>query len=559
MSIRKRWAFLVGINRYTDYSSLNYCVDDVLALETLLRTSGYTVRCLHDRLDRETSDRRPNPLFPTKDNIRGELQRLCNLIKQGPDQGQNDLLLVYFACHGNRQPDDVPRLMARDTQQSLVQEAITIAEIERCMVESGAGCRMLMLDACRIGMGTTDMGSRAPSDPDMLRKIHDAASGYALLAASSNHQDAKEWGGMKHGVFSYYVLSGLSGQADFHDKNYVTVNDLAGFVSLRIQEWAAEHRADQMPCQRIENNLGGFILIDDCQKLKNLEPPEVSILTDGSTQPEVQNRGRSSTEVIECLWSLNYKSQDQAFENHISGDHTPRSRRAAAFVVQAKDSRIQHWLVKRLVNQIPFVAKARVFTFMVPTHPMWKNRDFNEVWLDLAGKLRCEPEKTTVINALVEAYQTDPIILAMYGWSAKPLLQSLQQQVLSELWNPLVQAIGALPTQPPKSRLILFLAEGGDRVASSQPTNGSEVDAAIPIPLSPLTTISSNHVIDWVGHSEVYPLLSQYASEEKINILMSEEIPTWDTDPVATIEQICYIFELENGIADIEAAWRLAG
>jgi hypothetical protein len=551
MSIRKRWAFLVGINRYTDYRSLNYCVDDVLALEKLLCESGYTVCCLHDRLDRETSDGRPNPRFPTKDNIRGELKRLCNSINQGPEQGQNDLLLVYFACHGNRQPDDIPRLMARDTQQSLVQEAITIAEIERCMAESGAGCRMLMLDACRIGMGTTDSGSRAPSDPDMLRKIHDAASGYALLAASSNHQDAKEWGGMKHGVFSYYVLSGLSGQADLHDKNYVTVNDLAGFVSLRIQEWAVEQRADQMPCQRIENNLGGFILIDNCQKLKNLELPEVS---GGSTQPEVQNRGRSPAEVIECLWSLNYRPQDQTFENHI-----PPSRRAAAFVVQAKDSRIQHWLVKRLFKQIPFGANAKVFTFTVPTHPMKKNRDFNEIWPDLAGKLGCEPERTVVINALVEVYQTKPIILAMYGWSAQPLLQQLQQQVLNELWQPLVQAIGTLPIQPPKSRLILFLAEVGDRVADGQPAHGSEVDAAIPVPLSSLTAISSDHVIDWVGHSKVCPLLSQYVSEEKIEILIREEIPTWDTDPVATIEQICYIFELDNGIADIEAAWRLAG
>ena len=57
----------------------------------------------------------------------------------------------------------------------------------------------------------------------------------------------------------------------------------------------------------------------------------------------------------------------------------------------------------------------------------------------------------------------------------------------------------------------------------------------------------------------VYPKLSQLRTEAQLGTLINEEILEWDPDPVAAIEQICYIFELENGIADIEAEWRLAG
>lgn len=38
-----RWAFLVGINRYTDpnFNTLQFCVNDVLALEEVLKQVGY--------------------------------------------------------------------------------------------------------------------------------------------------------------------------------------------------------------------------------------------------------------------------------------------------------------------------------------------------------------------------------------------------------------------------------------------------------------------------------------------------------------------------------------
>jgi hypothetical protein len=443
-------------------------------------------------------------------------------------------------------------LVAWDTQKSLLNEAISITEIEKRMEESGAGCRMLLLDACHIGLGTSGIRSRG-ADPVLLKRIHDQAQGYALLTASSDQQDAKEWAGVNHGIFSYHVLSGLSGAADLHGKNYVTVTDLAGYVSLRIQEWAVEHDIEQTPCQRVENNLGGFILIpEECQqKVTQFNPPAPSASTGASPQA-VQGRGRSPSQIVECLWSLDYEPQNRTFI-----DNTSQSRRAVAFVLQAKDSRIQHWLVKRLVNQIPNVANARVFPIVVPAHEMWKKRDFNEFWVDLARKLSCASESTAVLKALVEVYQTQPIIFALYGWSARPRSQQLQQQVLEELWDPLVQAIAALPTQPLRSRLILFLAEGSDNMpvnpADHQPT------PIVPIRLDPLTKIKSDEVANWMERDAVYAVLTQFCSEARISTLIDEEILEWDSDPIATLEQICYIFELENGIADIEEYWRLAG
>jgi hypothetical protein len=547
MPIRKRWAFLVGINRYTDYGTLSYCVDDVLALETLLTAADYTVVSLHDRLDQDS--RR----YPNEKNIRAELKRLCAIIKDGQNQGQDDLLMVYFACHGTRQPDDQPRLVARDTRKNLLeQEAISIATIEQEMHASGAGCKILMLDACHIGLGKT--GTRAPEDPELLRKIHDLAQGYALIAASTDQQDAHEWDGANHGVFSFYVLSGLTGKADLHDKQYVTVGDLSGYILSQLQDWRVRQGVDQVPQGRVEGNLGDFILVDHYHRLQQVAVAEVS--PGEVTQPpgqRLQSRGRSSKQIVECLWSLDCEPQCHTFKKN-----TKHGRRAAAFVVQATDKRIQHWLVKRLVNQIPNVANARVFPITVPAHPMWKNRNVGELWTDLAHKLHCPSEKAAVIEALVEVYRTKPIIMAMYGWSGVSRSQALQQEVLDELWQPLVEAIGALEQQPLRSRVILFLAEGREQaVEESAPDNLAPPVG--PIRLAPLTEIRKDEIVDWVASDAVYPILSQFVPEDQIGALIDEVNLEWSCDPVQAIEEICYIFEFENGIADIEAEWRLAG
>ncbi|MEM7063450.1 MAG: caspase family protein [Cyanobacteria bacterium P01_B01_bin.77] len=548
MTIRKRWAFLVGINSYYDYGRLRYCVDDVLALESLLTAAGYTVWCLHDRMEEKDADGNLNRFFPKEKNIEGRLADFCGLIKEG--DSQDDLLLVYFACHGSRQHDDIPRLIAHDTQQSLENEAISIEKLEEYMEDSGAGCRMLMLDACQIGLGTSNLSSRGTSDPELLEKIHEMAKGYALLAASSDHQDAKEWGGMKHGVFSYYILSGLSGDADLSGKGYVTVNDVAGYVFAKMQDWAANHPpVRQTPRQRVEDNLGGFILIpkEYEQAVAAFKPASPDELPGNSTSG-IQSRG-TAAQVNERLGSLDYDPQCQAFKVGI-----PRSQRAVAFVVQARDRKIQKWLVKRLFNQIPNASNASVFAFTVPRHAMGRiGGGIDNLWESLAKSLHCSAEPNIIIEALIKKYRTKPIIVAMYGWSRH--LQSLQKQILEQFWKPLAEAVGAMDQQPTRSRLILFLAEGSAITEPSVSANTPLSSPAIPIRLEPLTEIQPADIQQWMDSDTVHSLLNQYIPEGNINTLIDEQILTWSSDPVEVIQGICDIFELD--IEDIQKDWEL--
>lgn len=225
--VRNRWALLVGVNRYVEpaFPTLKYCVNDVLALAELLRGRGYVPVVLHDELPRD------DPHFPTRENVEAELARLSQVA--GPD----DLLWAHFACHG-KLVDGQPLLITHETRApTLAQRALPLGEVERQMRGSRARRLVLTLDACHTGVET----GRDIADPEFINNAYELAEGFALIAASTAQQVAQEWAEVQHGVFTYYLLEGLSGRADRANKDFVTVSDLATHVLDGLRRWNVEH------------------------------------------------------------------------------------------------------------------------------------------------------------------------------------------------------------------------------------------------------------------------------------------------------------------------------
>lgn len=245
--IRNRWALLVGINRYVDRAipDLRFCVNDVVALDKLLKTQGFSTVVLHDNLTQE--DR-----HPTRDNIEAELARLCQVA------GHDDLLWVHLACHG-KLVNGEPVLITRETRTpTLAERALPLSEVERRMRHSQARRLVLTLDACHTGV---EIG-RDLGDPVFIRNAYELAEGFALLAASTAQQVAQEWQNKEHGVFTYFLLDGLSGQADREAKGFVTVDDIHLYVLDGLRRWNVEHGGlIQEPTARTEG-LGSIVLAE---------------------------------------------------------------------------------------------------------------------------------------------------------------------------------------------------------------------------------------------------------------------------------------------------------
>lgn len=246
--IRNRWAFLVGINDYADkaFSTLKFCVNDVLELEQLLKNLGYTVVSLHDNVIHER-------LKPTRDNVEAELTQLCRVV--APD----DLLLVHFACHGML-VNEKPVFITHETRKSILeQKALPLSEVELKIRESKARRVILTIDACHSGV---EIG-REPGNSEFIWNTYELAEGFALIAASTAQQIAQEWQEKQHGVFTYYLLEGLSSRkADRINKGFVTVDDLKTYVLDGLRRWNVEHGGFlQEPTARTEG-MGDIIIAD---------------------------------------------------------------------------------------------------------------------------------------------------------------------------------------------------------------------------------------------------------------------------------------------------------
>src|SRR5262249_19405514 len=153
----KRYALLVGVKEYdhADFSKLKYTENDAEVLAEVLREAKY------DEVVVLTSTRgkKDEALRPTAKNVREQLKKLSDKVKR------DDLLLVGLAGHGltwavldsdtKKEKDESffcpcdARPRSEQTLDELKKTMIPIGELFRSLEESGAGVRLLLVDACR--------------------------------------------------------------------------------------------------------------------------------------------------------------------------------------------------------------------------------------------------------------------------------------------------------------------------------------------------------------------------------------------------------------------------
>jgi hypothetical protein len=236
---------------------------------------GYRVVCLHDHVDKSN-------LCPTYRNVVEQLKAIC----QNPMIGPDDLLLVHFACHGTL-VERQPYLVMHDTgYESMTQTALPVAEVEAEMRNSGATRLVLTLDACHAGVELRepvrdavdrDPGTPEPAyrkidyEPGFIQRVYDSAQGFVLIAASAAQQTALELNGKQHGLFTYFMLEGLSRKADRAERGFVTVNDLIEHVTDTVEKLTGEDKQVQQPTYRIDGK--GNMILADYRELDSIPSP----------------------------------------------------------------------------------------------------------------------------------------------------------------------------------------------------------------------------------------------------------------------------------------------
>ncbi len=216
----KLWLLLVGVNDYQDIGlpSLRYPALDCQGLEEAFvkATEGFPnkeVVVLHDFAAKT----------PKLEHIRESLQKI---VSQSQDR---DSIMLYFSGHGMLEPNTQEAVLCfSDTNKNdLLGTGLPMQELVKMLGASPAKQQLLCLDTCHSGdmallgaaSGSARDGNIAPlsnTTPQLMNVLRQQASqskGFCALLSCDRGQQSWEFPELGHGVFTYYLMRGLSGEA----------------------------------------------------------------------------------------------------------------------------------------------------------------------------------------------------------------------------------------------------------------------------------------------------------------------------------------------------------
>jgi uncharacterized caspase-like protein len=248
--ISQRWAVIMGVSNYHDtrIPSLRYASADAQAFyDWIISPEGgkYAPSRVKLLIDQEATGK----------NIKNALFTWLN------QAIAEDIVTIYFAGHGSPNNPESPDnlfLYPYDTQyNNVAATGFPMWDIETALKRFIKAKKVIVVaDACHAGgIGQPfdvamrdDRGVGGIANPIAtgFQNLSKVGDGICVISASGEKQlskESKEWGG-GHGVFTYFLLKGLKGEADYNKDESVTLGELIPFLSEQVRR---ETRNAQSP------------------------------------------------------------------------------------------------------------------------------------------------------------------------------------------------------------------------------------------------------------------------------------------------------------------------
>jgi tetratricopeptide (TPR) repeat protein len=263
VTIPVSYAVIVGISRYrnlADKEQLQFAERDAQSIFTaLISPEGGNFRV--ENVHMLTNDK------ATLAAVRREIGTWLPSVAK-----ENDRVLIYFAGHGFLSQQGKGYLAPFDFERD------RIADTGYPMDELGgviggkikAKSKILLTDACHSGAIT-------PEDSENLNnRLGDLTTSLFSLTASRARESSFEHPELKggHGVFTYYVVQGLEGEADTSGDGVVTADELQEYVHTQVREYTASLGRQQNPTSDKANYDPDMLLAYVPSKAKPAAAPE---------------------------------------------------------------------------------------------------------------------------------------------------------------------------------------------------------------------------------------------------------------------------------------------
>jgi uncharacterized caspase-like protein len=216
------WAVIVGVGRYAAMPSLKFTDDDAYRVYSFLKSpEGGALPDEQIALLIDES--------ATRTNILNAMRR------QFLRADANDVVLLYFSGHGL---DGCFLPVDFDGYRNKLRHE----EIKKIFLESAAKHKLCIADACHSGSLQYGLAARGPAPVSVSRyyqALEDSDGGIALLMSSKAEELSLEDHGLRQGVFTFYLLKGLKGEADTNGDQIVSIREIYKYVTPKVREYTA--------------------------------------------------------------------------------------------------------------------------------------------------------------------------------------------------------------------------------------------------------------------------------------------------------------------------------
>ncbi len=219
--VQKIWALVVGVASYEHMPALRYADDDAwLFYSNLISTSGAAV-----------AEGQVNILIDesaTRENILNGLESLSE------KAGENDLVIFYYSGHGYEGaflPIDYDGFTNK----------LFHSEVNSILAKTKAKQKICIADACHSGSLFAAKGASQEAFLNLYREFTSVANnGTALMLSSKSKETSLESKGLRHGVFTYFLVKGLKGAADSNLDKTLELQELFDYVYQSVREYTAK-------------------------------------------------------------------------------------------------------------------------------------------------------------------------------------------------------------------------------------------------------------------------------------------------------------------------------
>ncbi|HET9300291.1 MAG TPA: caspase family protein [Candidatus Polarisedimenticolaceae bacterium] len=158
-------------------------------------------------------------------------------------------VFVFFAGHGMAEPQtSSPYLLPADGDpEYLRQTAFSLDKLMEMVEALGASRTTLFLDACFSGLSREGDALLEDGRPLLLEQAPRVAAGLSIFSAGSRGQLVSGLPEQRHGLFSYHLFKGLSGDADLDHDRRVLASELKTYLEDAVPRAAMSLDRDQAP------------------------------------------------------------------------------------------------------------------------------------------------------------------------------------------------------------------------------------------------------------------------------------------------------------------------